>query len=86
MTDLPLEVPEADSAEQRTPAVGGVGRAPAERSPEVPEGDAVEQATPADPDDDLDDEPPPLDVLAEADPADVAEQSIAVRMDDDEAE
>jgi hypothetical protein len=84
MTDLPLEVPEADSVEQRTPARGEMGRPPGGFSPEVPEGDALEQAIPAVPDDDEDEDTPAVGALTEADPADVAEQSIRVRMDDGE--
>jgi hypothetical protein len=85
MTDLPLEVPEADAAEQRTPAGGGVGEDPTAPPPDVPEADAAEQATPVYPQDrDDTDTVPELDPLAEADPADVAEQSIPVRVDDED--
>ena len=55
-------------------------------SPEVPEADAAEQATPAYAADDLPADPVAAGSLAEADPADVAEQSIPVRMDDDESD
>jgi hypothetical protein len=85
MTDLPLEVPEADAAEQRTPAEGGVGEEPTTLPPDVPENDAVEQSTPAFPEDRAEvDTLPDLDPLAEADPADVNEQSIPVRVDDED--
>jgi hypothetical protein len=89
--DLPLEVPEADLAEQLTPADADrpVTEPPLPRTsipPEVPEADAVEQATPARPEDDLVDDEPVVDVLTEADPADVAEQARGVRVSDDDDE
>jgi hypothetical protein len=84
MTDLPLEVPEADAAEQRTPAAGGVGEDPTPLRSDIPEADAAEQATPVLPDDRPDaDGLSDLDALIEANPADVLEQSISVRLDDD---
>jgi hypothetical protein len=89
--DLALEVPEGDAAEQLTPAAGdapssadSLATAPREIPPEVPDADALEQSAAADPGDDVPDEPPEVDVLAEADEADVVEQSLPVRLEDDE--
>lgn len=89
--DVPLEVPEADLAEQLTPADDDrpVTEPPVPRTsipPEVPEADAVEQATPARPEDDVVDDEPAVDALTEADPADVAEQARSVRVSDDDDE
>jgi hypothetical protein len=50
--------------------------------PEVPEEDALEQLTPAQVAEDDDDVPEEIDL--EADPADVAEQSRSVGVEDDE--
>jgi hypothetical protein len=55
--------------------------------PEVPEEDALEQRLDAAADEDPDsdeDEPDPEALAVEADPADVAEQSRSVDLDDDE--
>jgi hypothetical protein len=53
--------------------------------PEVPEEDALEQRLDAVADEDEDgDEPDPEALAVEADPADVAEQSRSVGLDDDE--
>jgi hypothetical protein len=84
--DLPLDAPEADVIEQRTP-VGSdrpvaVSPGPVTTSPEVPEADAAEQATPVVDDPDEVAERSSADPLVEADAADLAEQSVPVRLDD----
>jgi hypothetical protein len=87
--DLPPDAPEADVIEQLTPAETDrpvvLPPGPGDLSLEVPEADAAEQATSALPADEFDvpDTPDP-DALTEADPADVAEQSVPVRVDDDD--
>jgi hypothetical protein len=77
-----LEAPEADVAEQHTPADPGLRPAePPSVGDEVPEWDAAEQHTPADPRDEPSDEPPALgDEVPEWD---AAEQAQTVLIDDD---
>jgi hypothetical protein len=90
--DTPLEAPEADLVEQLTPAEGDrpldpspLPRVGGDLSPEVPEADVLEELTPVDPDEPLyEPDFPDATSMAEADPADVAEQSIPVRVEDDD--
>ncbi len=74
-------VPDADAAEQQLPAAGGTPHEPPAVGDDVPEADAVEQALPAAP---VAGAQPTGSTPLEADPADAAEQSAEVPLDDEE--